>query len=564
MSYQVLARKWRPQRFADVLGQSHITQTLQNAIQTGRIGHAYLFVGSRGIGKTTSARIFAKALNCSAPEKDEAGRIEPCCKCPTCLEIAACNCLDVMEVDGASHNKVEDIRDLCENVQYAPTNGRSYKVYIIDEVHMLTVQAWNALLKTLEEPPEHVKFLFATTEAHKVLPTILSRTQRFDLKRIPASVIVQRLRQIADKEGVHITNEALDLIARAAEGGMRDAQSIFDQMIAFCGGMSAEATISEADVIDVFGMTSKGELQRLQVAMLQNNPGELIHAIHNLADKGRDLEKLYGDLLQGLRDTMVFQVVNDPERILEITASEAEDLSKVATMGSPHLVQRLVEGLLSSGDQIRHTLNKRVFLEVTLLKVMQDGHAIQVDDLITALRKMKETGTIPDLPSIQPGAASAPSAVPAPPPAQPMAPKEVAPAPQPQVQQQAAPQPAPVAAPQPVPVVETAPIPAPPEREEPIIPCQSEAPTIPAPARTPSPPVPPAQAPVQQPAPQAPVPPQASQEQPAPAPSAPMNESHEDGRQLAKGAEVIEQVRQDDFVKKVCSVFEGNVIDARG
>ena len=232
MAYQVLARKWRPQTFAEVVGQEHISRTLRNAIIQNRIGHAYLFVGSRGIGKTTTARIFAKALNCANNVDGE-----PCCQCQSCREVAAGTSMDVIEIDGASHNKVEHIRDIRENVQYTPVNGK-YKIYIIDEVHMLTPQAWNALLKTLEEPPEHVKFLFATTEPHKVLPTIISRCQRFDLKRISVPLIVQRLRQIADGEHIHVEDNALAAIARAADGGMRDAQSIFDQMIAFCGGLA--------------------------------------------------------------------------------------------------------------------------------------------------------------------------------------------------------------------------------------------------------------------------------------------------------------------------------------
>ncbi len=400
MSYLVLARKWRPQTFADILGQKHITRTLQNAIQASRVGHAYLFVGSRGIGKTTTARIFAKALNCANPQQDADGRIEPCCECQACREIAAGNCLDVIEIDGASHNKVEDVREICENVQYAPTNGRKYKIYIIDEVHMLTVQAWNALLKTLEEPPAHVKFLFATTEAHKVLATILSRTQRFDLKRLSVSLIVKRLREIADQEKIFIDEAALAIIARAAEGGMRDAQSIFDQMIAFCGGLDEASRIREEDVINVFGLTSQGELQRLQAAMLNNDPGTVIEAVHNLADKGRDLERLYGDLLERLRNLMVFQVVREPAKVLELTETEIQDLQELARNCQPQFVQRLVEGMLSYGDGIRNTLNKRLFLEATLLKVMQDAHAVQIDDLIARLRQLQQSGGSADLPGV--------------------------------------------------------------------------------------------------------------------------------------------------------------------
>ncbi|MCJ8329720.1 MAG: DNA polymerase III subunit gamma/tau [Lentisphaeria bacterium] len=393
MAYQVLARKWRPQIFADVLGQEHITRTLQNAITQNRIGQAYLFVGPRGTGKTTSARIFAKALNCENPQTTDSG-IEPCCDCNTCTEIAAGNCLDVWEIDGASHNKVEDIRELCENVQYSPSNGRKYKIYIIDEVHMLTTQAWNALLKTLEEPPEHVKFLFATTEPHKVLATILSRTQRFDLKRISVNVIVKRLREIATAETINISDNALTLIARAAEGGMRDAQSIFDQMIAFCNG-DGSGQIEETDVIDVFGLSSQSELANIQSAMIENQSGNLITALHHLADNGRDLEKLYADVLLGLRNIMIFQIVDEPAKVLDMSDSEAEELSAISQLGSERLLQTLVEGLLKYGDGIRHTLNKRVFLEVTFLKVMQDAHAPDLDTVIKQMKAFKEGN--PDL-----------------------------------------------------------------------------------------------------------------------------------------------------------------------
>ena len=253
MAYQVLARTYRPMNFVDLVGQSHISETLLNAIKNERVGHAYLFVGTRGTGKTTSARIFAKALNCEAPLPDG----NPCCQCTNCNEITEGSSLDVREIDGASNNKVEHIREIRDQVQFAPARCK-YKIYIIDEAHMLTTQAWNALLKTLEEPPSHVKFFFATTEVHKVIPTILSRCQRFDLKRITLNTISERLHQIAQNEGISIAPEAIASIARAANGGMRDALSILDQMIAFCS--NAGKTITEDDVTGVFGMSSSKEL----------------------------------------------------------------------------------------------------------------------------------------------------------------------------------------------------------------------------------------------------------------------------------------------------------------
>jgi DNA polymerase III subunit gamma/tau len=252
MAYEVLARKWRPQQFADVVGQNHVTQTLQNAITAKRIAHAYLFVGPRGTGKTSLARLFAKALNCKTGPT-----ITPCDVCDSCREITAGISLDVQEIDGASNNSVEQVRELRDNVKFAPTHGK-YKIYIIDEVHMLSTAAFNALLKTLEEPPAHVKFFFATTEAHKVLPTIVSRCQRFDLRRIPVALIIERLNLIANEEKVSLDSDAALAIARGAEGGLRDAESALDQLIAFRG-----ETIAETDVLAVFGLVSRQTLELL-------------------------------------------------------------------------------------------------------------------------------------------------------------------------------------------------------------------------------------------------------------------------------------------------------------
>ncbi|NLG14607.1 MAG: DNA polymerase III subunit gamma/tau [Lentisphaerae bacterium] len=387
MAYQVLARKWRPQTFSEVVGQEHISRTLKNAILQNRIGHAYLFVGSRGIGKTTSARIFAKALNCS---NNQGG--EPCCQCQSCLEVAAGTSLDVIEIDGASHNKVEHIRDIRENVQYTPAHGK-YKIYIIDEVHMLTPQAWNALLKTLEEPPEHVKFLFATTEPHKVLPTIISRCQRFDLKRISVPLIAQRLRQIADGEGVHVEDAALGAIARAADGGMRDAQSIFDQMIAFCGGLAEGELISEQDVIDVFGLASGMELREMAAGLFENNINRSMLVLQKLADSGRDLERLFGDLISYVRNIMVAGVCNEPEKFLEVSETELQDLLNIGRGVDPQVVQRILQGLVAQEWSFRSALNKRIYFETVLARVMLDAHSVQLDDIIGRLNVL--SGVLP-------------------------------------------------------------------------------------------------------------------------------------------------------------------------
>lgn len=460
MAYQVLARKWRPQTFSEVVGQEHISRTLKNAILQNRIGHAYLFVGSRGIGKTTTARIFAKALNCS---NNQAG--EPCCQCQSCVEVAAGTSLDVIEIDGASHNKVEHIRDIRENVQYTPTHGK-YKIYIIDEVHMLTPQAWNALLKTLEEPPEHVKFLFATTEPHKVLPTIISRCQRFDLKRISVPLIVQRLRQIADGEGVHVEDAALGAIARAADGGMRDAQSIFDQMIAFCGGLAEGELISEQDVIDVFGLASGIELREMAAGLFENNINRSMLVLQKLADSGRDLERLFGDLISYVRNIMVAGVCSEPEKLLEVSETELQDLLNIGRGVDPQMVQRILQGLVAQEWSFRSAVNKRIYFETVLARVMLDAHSVQLDDIIGRLNVLSgvlpaEQLPPPRKPVVIPAptiVASAPVPAPAPAPAPVAAPTSApapAPAPNPTPAPEPAPAPAPAPAPEPAPVVES-------------------------------------------------------------------------------------------------------------
>src|SRR5882762_2971518 len=260
MSYQVIARKYRPQRFADVVGQEHVTQTLSQAIEQNRIAHAYLFCGPRGTGKTTIARIFAKCLNCTGGPKVEFDENDPRCK-----EISEGRSIDVLEIDGASNNGVEQVRELRETCKYAPASSK-FKIYIIDEVHMLSTAAFNALLKTLEEPPEHVKFMFATTDPEKVLPTILSRCQRFDLRRIPVSLISKHLTQIAKKEGVKIAPAALHAIARGAEGAMRDAESTLDQLISFCG-----EHIAENDVLSMFGLTARSQVLGIAEAIYRGD-----------------------------------------------------------------------------------------------------------------------------------------------------------------------------------------------------------------------------------------------------------------------------------------------------
>ena len=294
VSYQVFARKYRPQLFEEVLGQDAVVRTLRNAIKNGRLAHAYLFVGPRGVGKTSTARIFAKALNCVQGPTEK-----PCGQCDPCREIAAGNNLDVLEIDGASNNGVEQVRELRENVRFLPAHGK-FRIYLIDEVHMLSTPAFNALLKTLEEPPAHVKFLFATTEAHKLPATIISRCQRFDLQPIRDEVAAAHLLVIAKQEKVSLDPAAAEVIARAAEGGMRDAESMLDQVVSFCGDK-----VSEADVLSIFGFTSAAEVAALAGHILSGDAAAALDLVAEQADQGKDLGRLLSDLVALGRDLLV-------------------------------------------------------------------------------------------------------------------------------------------------------------------------------------------------------------------------------------------------------------------
>jgi DNA polymerase-3 subunit gamma/tau len=361
--YQVIARKWRPQTFADVVGQEHVVRTLKNAITRDRIAHAYLLVGPRGTGKTSIARIFAKALNCTGGPKAD---FDP--KDPAVIAIAEGNSLDVIEIDGASNNGVDQVRDLRESVQYAPAQGR-FKVYIIDEVHMLSAAAFNALLKTLEEPPAHVKFLFATTEVQKVLPTILSRCQRFDLKPIPDALIAGRLAEIAASEGVKIDGPALACIARLADGGMRDAQSIFDQMMAFCGG-----EIAEADILDVYGLVSATKVAELAGALASGDQRLIVSIVDACDAAGRDLVRLLADLQAVVRSAL-----------LEAIAKDGRSSSLGGVAMTTEQLTRLLDGLQEGEGHVKFGLAEKINFEVTLLKAVEASRSRAIDSLIKEL-----------------------------------------------------------------------------------------------------------------------------------------------------------------------------------
>ena len=378
MSYQVIARKYRPQRFADVVGQEHVSGTLANAIAAGRIAHAYLFCGPRGTGKTTLARIFAKALNCTGGPLADFDVADP-----RCVEIAEGRSLDVLEIDGASNNGVEQVRELRETCRFAPATSK-FKIYIIDEVHMLSTAAFNALLKTLEEPPAHVKFMFATTDPEKVLPTILSRCQRFDLRRIPTALIVSHLTAIAKQEGVKIDDAALHAIARGADGGMRDAESTLDQLISFCGN-----EIAEADVLSMFGLTARAQLLALTRAVLAGEVDTALRELNDLAKSGKDLGRLVTDLLNHFRNLLIYQVSKGDLKLLEVSEAEAAALAEQVKLAPSDAVTRVMEVLSDCESRLRDTTSKKILIEVSLLKAIQARNAVPVDTVLKQLQQLR-------------------------------------------------------------------------------------------------------------------------------------------------------------------------------
>jgi len=379
VSYQVIARKYRPQRFADVVGQEHVTTTLANAIRLGRIAHGYLFCGPRGTGKTTLARIFAKALNCTGGPSVEFDEADPRVK-----EITEGRSLDVLEIDGASNNGVDQVRELRDTAKFAPASGK-YKIYIIDEVHMLSTAAFNALLKTLEEPPPHVKFLFATTDPEKVLPTILSRCQRFDLRRIPAALIVKHLAWIAEQEKVSIDPDALLAIARGADGGMRDAESTLDQLISFCG-----ERIVESDVLSMFGLAARAQLMHLVDALLEGDIATTLRLLEELTSSGKDLGRLLADLLNHFRNLLLFQVSGSEAGLLNVSEAEMGALTRQAKHIDADALTRVMEVLSAAEGRQREVASKRIFMEVTLLKVIQAREATSLDAVLKQLKAMRD------------------------------------------------------------------------------------------------------------------------------------------------------------------------------
>lgn len=364
MSYRVFARKYRPQTFEQVVGQDHITRTLQNAIANQRLAQAYLFVGPRGIGKTSTARILAKALNCvNGPT------ISPCGVCDACKEIAEGNSLDVLEIDGASNNSVDHIRELRENAAFAPARG-PYKIYLVDEVHMLSTAAFNALLKTLEEPPAHVKFIFATTESQKVPATITSRCQRFDLRRIPAALIAAHLQAIATNEGITLEDDAAQSVAKGADGGLRDAESMLDQLVAFCG-----EKITADDVLTVFGFTSKETVDSLCGALFRMDAASALEIIGSQSDAGKDLSRLMGDVIGYIRDLLVAQSTPDSSR------ADTPPLEKLLV---------LLDHFAEAESRLRWASDKRLYFDVAVIKAVHLLDQTSLSDVIDTLAALGE------------------------------------------------------------------------------------------------------------------------------------------------------------------------------
>ena len=400
MSYLVIARKWRPQNFADIAGQEHITRTLQNAISSDRIAHAYLFTGVRGVGKTTAARILAKALNCErGPTPD------PCNECTQCQEISQGSSIDVLEIDGASNRGIDEIRQIIENVRYQPAHGR-FKIYIIDEVHQVTKDAFNALLKTLEEPPPSVKFILATTEPHRLPATILSRCQRYDFRRINLREIVQRLGAIAKSEGLDITDEALLLLAREADGSMRDAQSLLEQVLAMAepaGRKDKKAQVNEALLQEVLGLAERRTLYEISAAVIRGDARRCVELVAQAVAQGRDVNRLSRDLVEHFRNLLVARLAsgrNDARRANESSAGfytqlldlPDQEIADLAAQSRPVSIETLLDyfDFMAAGDEaVTRASTPRFALESVLIHLAGLPQTLPVAALIERLERLE-------------------------------------------------------------------------------------------------------------------------------------------------------------------------------
>jgi DNA polymerase-3 subunit gamma/tau len=389
MSYLVLARKWRPQSFEEVIGQRHITKTLQNAIANDRVAHAFLFAGARGVGKTSMARILAKALNCR-----EGPKPFPCNRCENCGEISSGTSMDVLEIDGASNRGINEIRELRENVKYVPAKS-AFKIFIIDEVHMLTPEAFNALLKTLEEPPPRVIFIFATTQPHRIPLTILSRCQRFDFKRISVEEILGRLKEIVSREGVEVSDKGLLHMARESKGSLRDAQSLLDQTIAFAG-----KEISDENVREVLGVLDSTVLLGISSAIARGDTKGCLDIIDNIYTYGYDIRRFCRDLLEHLRDLMVVKIGGDPKQLTDLQGKDIEELVAQAEKFSLEQIHRLFNILLKSEQEISRSPFPKAIMEVALVKMATLRPLVPLEQIMDRLDKLESDlgGYLSDVP----------------------------------------------------------------------------------------------------------------------------------------------------------------------
>ena len=379
MSYLVLARKWRPQTFDQVIGQEHVTRTLQNAIQSGRIAHAFLFTGPRGVGKTTIARLLAKALNC-----EDGPTPQPCNSCSNCTEISAGSSIDVLEIDGASHTGVDHVRDITEGVQYRPAKSR-FRVVIIDEVHMLSNQAFNALLKTLEEPPDHVKFIFATTEVQKILATIVSRCQRYDFKRISLRDLLGQLSALAEHEGFACDEVGLSLIAREADGSLRDAESLLEQVVTWGDGQVNAQTVRQA-----LGVADRQVLFQIVEAVLANDPAAVLRIAGDLYEYGYDPRRLCRDLLEHFHHLVIIKVCADPAVLSDLPDHEVTAVQDQAATRSLEDIQRLFSLLLRAEEEINQTAYPQLAVEMSLVKLASQPPVMPIDEALAQLRALRE------------------------------------------------------------------------------------------------------------------------------------------------------------------------------
>ena len=394
MSYLVLARKWRPQSFEDVVGQEHVTRTLQNAIRAQRVAHAYLFTGVRGVGKTTAARILAKALNC------EKGPTEtPCNHCSQCHEITQGSSIDVLEIDGASNRGIDEIRQIIENVRYQPAKSR-FKIYIIDEVHQVTKDAFNALLKTLEEPPPSVKFILATTEPHRLPETILSRCQRYDFRRISLREIIARLGTIAESEGLKVTDGAMLLLAREADGSMRDAQSLLEQVLACAesssSGKSKLATVDETLLHDLLGLAERRLLYELSAAVLQGDGRKCLLLVAEVVHQGRDLSRLSQDLVEHFRNLLVARLTgNEPAGgsaatlLLDLPDQEIAELAEQTRGVSLETLLDYFDFMAAGNEEVAHAATPRFALETVLIRLATLPQSLPVAQLVERLERLE-------------------------------------------------------------------------------------------------------------------------------------------------------------------------------